>query len=290
MVKGILRKLSILYFETVPFRKGKERFIRYALRKGILNKPFIFRFDRGLKMKLDISDWVNFQIFLKQGYEKPESMVWKELCSRSHTIIDIGANIGYYSLIASRHTSGKIYSFEPVTETQGKFRANIELNKFSNIYPVQKIISDKAGRIRIYFDDATNTGTASLVKESSEKTAFEEVESTTLDQFAADNALGKIDLVKIDVEGSEFLVLRGMEKTLTDSRPFLMVEVLEETLAKFGFGIIDIYNYLDAKGYQAYDISGKLIIKKISTPIEKIGLILFAHKEATLPPSIQIIN
>jgi FkbM family methyltransferase len=254
---------------------------------GLLDTPFAFRFRKGTKIFIDVKDFIQVNIFFHKYYEKPESLVWLEFCNSADVIFDVGANVGYYSLLAASDPLKQVFSFEPVSFTFEKLRRNIALNKFRNVTAVRSVVSNRAEAIKIYFRDSLNMGMSSVVP-SQENTAFEEVQGITLDEFVRQKEIKRVDLVKIDVEGSEVLVLEGMKSVLTHSRPALMMEVTQETLERFGYTVENLYKYLGDLGYQAYDIIGERVISKIHTPKEKIGLLLFVHSDAIIPPAIKM--
>jgi FkbM family methyltransferase len=290
MFKNLFEKLIIKYFELVPFLKGKDKLFRFAKKRSMLGKPFNFRFRPNTRMYIDVSDFIQVNIFFHKCYyyEKFETFLWLELTEKANIIFDIGANVGYYSLLAAGNKKAGIYSFEPITATFEKLEKNKDLNRFRNINCFKKVVSNKPGTIKMFLGDELNRGMSSIVKSETMSNEFEEAEAIVLDEFCSSHSIGKVDLVKIDVEGSEMLVLGGMNKILENSKPFLMIEVLNETLGKFGFSIVDIYRFLDQKGYRPYRITGNKEVQKIHEPEEQMGLVLFVHKEIKLPASIKI--
>jgi FkbM family methyltransferase len=290
MFKRILRKLVIKYFELIPFRKGKDRLFHLAREKSLLNEPFVFRFRRGVRMYIDINDFIQVNVFFHRYYERLETLVWIELSKGAKIIFDIGANVGYYSLVAATNPNARIYSFEPVTPTFKKLEKNRQLNNFLNIQLNQRVVSDTNSKVRIFLGDPLNRGMSSITKSDSLSSEFEDAESVVLDEFCRIHSIETIDLVKIDVEGSEMLVLKGMARILESLHPVLMIEVTNETLQKFGYSIFDVYKFLAEKGYQPYKMIGDRTIQKIHTPEEQLGLILFAHLLTELSPDIIVKN
>jgi FkbM family methyltransferase len=288
MFKKLLRSVIIKYFELIPFSKGKDRLFSLAKKRKIFDEPFVFRFRKRIRMYIDTSDFIQINLFFHRYYEKPETLVWLELSKEMGTILDIGANVGYYSLLAARNSRAKVYSFEPISSTFEKLERNKRLNKFANINPFRYVVSDKLGMVKIYLGDQLNRGMSSMIKGELLSDEFEEVEAIVLDEFCQRHSIDKVDLVKIDVEGSEMLVLGGMNKILDVSRPLIMIEVDKETQAKFGYSIYDIYNILGKKGYKPYRILENKEIQKIHEPEEQMGLVLFVHHGVKLPSSIKI--
>jgi FkbM family methyltransferase len=145
------------------------------------------------------------------------------------TVIDVGANTGYYSLLASRLVgeTGHVHSFEPVPALARALRRNVELNGMKNIAVRSQAISDSVGTASLYVSRASaNSGLSSLVMNDAVNEGSErlEVETVSIDDLV--RQLDKpIDFIKIDVEGAEDLVFRGSEQVLASSpAPTIMFE------------------------------------------------------------------
>lgn len=136
------------------------------------------------------------------------------------TIIDCGANIGYFSILFSKLSpNGKVYAFEP-TSTYDKLLANIAHHNCRNIEPIKMAVGEKSGEIsdeiyRIWGNEPER-----------QKYPF-----TTLDDFVQEKELSKIDLIKIDVDSFDFEVLKGAKHILAKFNPIVIVE-LNHALSK----------------------------------------------------------
>jgi FkbM family methyltransferase len=145
------------------------------------------------------------------------------------TVVDVGANTGYYSLWASRLVGplGRVHAFEPVPDLASALRRNVELNGMCNIAVRPEAVSECSGRAILHVSRAeSNTGLSSLVMYEEIDRASDrlEVETISLDGLASD--LDRpIDFVKIDVEGAEELVFRGSARLLaSESAPAILFE------------------------------------------------------------------
>lgn len=141
-------------------------------------------------------------------YEEYETTLFLNLINRDYTMLDIGANIGWYTLNAARiiGENGKIYAFEPISSNYNLLKKSIEHNGFKNIILEQKAVSDSIGKVKIFLAKY-NIGNHSIVNIEGKRN-FIEVETIRLDTYFEENT--KIDIVKMDVEGSEGKVIRGM--------------------------------------------------------------------------------
>jgi FkbM family methyltransferase len=167
-------------------------------------------------------------------FEKESISLWIELCKRSKTIIDVGANTGIYALTAKAvNEEAEVYAFEPVKRVYEKLVFNCRLNNFQ-IHCEEKAISNRDGNVEIFDVSQEHVYSASLNKEaahlSSDRTAI--VESVTLDSFVSSRKLSNIDLIKIDVETHEPEVLEGFVEHVGSSQPTILIEILSNEVAE----------------------------------------------------------
>jgi FkbM family methyltransferase len=141
---------------------------------------------------------------------------------------DIGANVGFFSLLAARMvgTSGAVCSFEPVTENASMVRKNATLNDFGNIRVVEVAVGSEPGVAEFLLTEWDGGGTLALsAVRTTERVSSRMVPVATLDDLIFDRRLPRPTFVKIDVEGVELDVLKGMSRTLKESMPILLFEV-----------------------------------------------------------------
>lgn len=168
----------------------------------------------GLTLYLDPRDEVITRMILHDGtWEPSETAVLRSLLRRGDTFIDVGANIGWHTLIAAKAVGpeGHVIAFEPAPVSFEILRHNAEVNGCRNAILVPKALSDKPGSVRLHLSD-TNKGHNTILDEPGLKETID-VEAVPLDDYMKDVAR-EVALVKIDVEGAEGLVLEGMRETL----------------------------------------------------------------------------
>jgi len=147
--------------------------------------------------------------------------------------LDVGANIGYYSILFSRLApEGKVYAFEP-TSTFDMLKQNLDFNHASNVVPYKMAVGKSTG---------TKTDKFFRIWEQEAETL--ECPFTTIDQFIEENNITKIDAIKIDVDSYDFEVLQGAINTIRRFNPFIMVEIANKTLQKRGFSTREVYEWL----------------------------------------------
>ncbi|MEE9200225.1 MAG: FkbM family methyltransferase, partial [Candidatus Brocadiales bacterium] len=170
--------------------------------KVVKPKGVILITCQGNKMYVDGKDEGIVPYLLMQGvYDKRLTKLFKKLIKPGMIVVDVGANIGYYTLIVAKLTGndGRVYAFEPEPNNYRLLVKNIEMNGYTNITPIQKALSNKHGKTKL-FADKVNLGQLSFSEDNTVvKAGFVDVETTTLDDFfesvVKDN---KVDLVKID--------------------------------------------------------------------------------------------
>jgi FkbM family methyltransferase len=140
-------------------------------------------------------------------------------------LFDIGANIGFFTLLGARLVgpSGTVVAFEPHPENCKRLRRNVELNRFSNVVIVEQAVSDASGSRLL---DTSNPATASLVDVGPYGAeGLVRVEATSLDDYLEPQPRLGPDIVKIDAEGHEVEIVRGMGATLKRTTPVLICEL-----------------------------------------------------------------
>jgi FkbM family methyltransferase len=153
----------------------------------------------------------------EQIYERRMTEVLQILLKQGDTFIDIGANEGYFSILASSMVlDGKVYCIEPQRRLQPVLRENIRINSARAISVHSIAMSSQEGRVELFLRPSTNTGASSIFRHWKIGRTRETVPVTTLDAFFAKNAIEKARLMKVDVEGAEELVIRGAQRVLKE--------------------------------------------------------------------------
>lgn len=178
----------------------------------------------GFKVFVDPHDQVISRLIKKHGfYDKKGSLIIKNALKKGDVFVDVGAHIGYFSLMAALKIGnrGCVFAFEPAPVNFHLLLRNINLNKFQNITAIRKAVFDKKKKINLYFSK-TNTGDH-RVFDSGDNRNFLKIEAINLDDFF-DKRNERIDFIKIDVQGSEIKVLEGMKKILKKEKLKMFIE------------------------------------------------------------------
>jgi FkbM family methyltransferase len=156
------------------------------------------------------------------SYDAIELKLIAGLLSQDSVVFDIGANIGYYAIFLERHSGCRVVAFEPSPREYQRLEKNIALNHCRRVEAVCLALGDIPRRSNLYLSNA-NTGVNSLILTDKATEAIQ-VQVETLDRFVAEKGIGRIDFLKIDVEGSEHSVLQGGYNTIQKYKPGIFYE------------------------------------------------------------------
>jgi FkbM family methyltransferase len=189
---------------------------------------------------------------LSEGiYEPQETTLIETLLEPGHTIFDIGANIGYFALLASRIAGedGLVCAFEPEPRNYDVLCHNIELNGARNVRASRLALADQQGRSPLHISES-NLGRHSLYQVNVPRQCDQiDVEVYTVDELAAEGLLPPPDFIKIDVEGAELRVLHGGRQVIEDALPTLWIEIWPQGLAESPYSLETSLEWLCSIGY-----------------------------------------
>lgn len=246
-------------------------------------------FPNGVRMNIYRDNKLSFEIV--QGFELEEIDFLQRYIRPGDTFIDIGTNVGLFSLHASKTMghSGRVISFEPSSPTIERLKENIALNDFTNIEVIAKGLSSQPGFLDLVVAgngyDAFNSFAAPAMGTITHK---EKVEVTTMDFFSTQKkiALKDVSLVKVDVEGWELQVLKGGRNFFGDAdAPVLLVEFTETNAQNAGTSCLELGNFLGELGYTlyAYDANNrKLVLEPFGNTYDYKNLIASKNNRSGL--------
>ena len=191
------------------------------------------------------------------AHTRNELAMVKSFISKDDVIFDVGAHIGSYAIPLAKVLSGngKVYAFEPNPSSYYLLKHNIYLNDLhGKVFCQKKAIGEKPGVLKVEFDQlAGNSGSNTIVNKKSD--GFY-IDFDSIDAFVKRNSIGKVDWLKVDVEGREFEVLKGAENTLSTFKPNVYLEICRDQLFKFNSNPENIFDKMSAFGYKMYINSG----------------------------------
>ena len=182
-------------------------------------------------------------------------IVWVSMISRGDTVLDVGANRGHYTEFFAHKVGsrGMVYAFEPVVESVNALR--LRCSGLRNVRVIQAGLSDETARRQIFIP-GNDLQQASLARQASgswsrsQEVRHEDIDLITLDSWAVQQHLERIDFIKLDVEGAEYKVLRGGAATLRRFRPLIYMEVCSDWLQGFGIELNQLIRELSGLGYK----------------------------------------
>lgn len=212
-----------------------------------------------IRMFLNPDDSVITKMVLFWRAFEPKETAWfGRIVKPGDTVVDIGANVGHYTLIGSKLVGekGRVFAFEPDPVSFALLERNVRLNGLTNVVLEQKAVSSEPGSIRLYIA-ADNKGDHRIYQPTGEGRQYVDVEAVTLDDYFAEDSRG-IDFVKIDTQGAEVVILRGMKRILRDSRELHMaVEYWPWGLSDFGFEDDQLLAIVRGAGFRIFDLAGR---------------------------------
>jgi FkbM family methyltransferase len=200
------------------------------------------------------------------GFEEEELNFIKKILKKDDVFVDIGANVGLFSLIASQVVGNKglVIAFEPTLITFNRLLENISLNNLNNIQAINCGLSNESGELNFYISDNGYDAWNSFAPSADNKLQRTiKVNVSTLDKELKDVDKAKIKLVKIDVEGWEKFVLKGGEIFFNNYCPIIMVEFTDENTFNAGYSVHEIYDTMVNYGYEWYTIKNGELIKEL---------------------------
>lgn len=251
-VPGLILWGTRLHWRYFPNLRGKWRMHELSMKvcEDGLARPQA-RFQGSLTVPVDYGDVVQRELFLYGVYEPETTREVERLLKPGQTVLDVGANIGYYTLVFAKAVgeTGRVHAFEPVPRLRKTLEANIAANAFRNVAVERLACWSSCGEAEIFEAPKRNSGKSSLFRQNAEAPQGHKIQTTTIDAYAQAKTLQKVDLIKIDVEGAELDVLEGSWETIARWHPVLIVEVVPRFLETRGSSFKTFLELLDSRGY-----------------------------------------
>ena len=161
------------------------------------------------------------------SYESEKVSLFEKTLKKGNIVFDIGAHIGFYSLLSAELTGkdGKVFSFEPLTTNYEYLKKHIEINNYRNITPLNVAVSDKDDFA--FFSEGESTSTGHLANNGEIK-----VRTIAIDDWINNKKLPIPNVLKIDVEGAEFSVLKGAVNLLKTHHPVVFLSTHSSEIHK----------------------------------------------------------
>ena len=208
----------------------------------------------GYRLFVNPADFNGLQYLVRGISDRdPISHLFVSYLREGDNVLDVGANVGYHTVLASKIVGprGKVFSFEasPMVGVQLKVT---ESNINNNVRVFNLAVSDSLATLTFYTEIGGHTGRSSLLQHVASESQANQVPAIPLDSMLPD--LPNITLVKLDIEGAEMRALRGMRNLLSRDKPGVLLELTEQWLRADGSSADELLAFMQQLGYTAHSI------------------------------------
>lgn len=225
--KIISRTLHVLpfFFTKQLIRFGEKSRFYSVIRKSLNNRTISIISGAGSGLNFNIG--MSNPDYAMGINELPVQNALVKWVKKGDIIYDIGANIGFFTMIAARlvGNSGHVYAFEPIKENVAHINLNIKLNNFENVTVIEKAVSNAKSEGKIHITEHPGGHTLSTVGVPHNTVKTVPVDLIRIDGLIFEKKISPPNVIKIDVEGAELDALYGMRKTIDQYRPIIIYEI-----------------------------------------------------------------
>lgn len=242
----------------LPFAQGvPARVGAFATKIGMLKAEW-YEFQPGLWMRLNARDMIQQTILLEGIWDPALTGFIETSLKPGDVFIDVGAHVGYFTLLAARRVTeaGTVLSIEPNPAALEQLHQNVDRSRLKNVLIAHTACGDSYESVRLYLHTESNSSMASLSAANATGGIEVDVACSTLDDLCAERGVTRAHLIKIDVEGAELSVLRGMDRILREMRPIIVLELESRLLSAFGASTEVILALLAAYDYRVAPLGG----------------------------------
>lgn len=235
------------------------------------------KLPQGFRMWLTPFEHQQQQLLWYGQYDSHITRYLEESLKPGNTFLDIGANIGYYSLVAGTLDPAiRVIAIEPVQSNFEKLKSHLQKNGIDQANAYHLAVGSVPGKVTLFHAGPENEGMSALHPPENHTGTQEQVEMIVLDSWEVTKSLTRIDLVKIDTEGNEIEVLKGMKELIHKYRPRIILECNPETLASFGETPITLLKECEVLGYTILNLTNgsKETISSATAPNFAVDLLL----------------
>jgi len=230
-----------------------RRLIWRVARAGGYDGPVTTDWYFGMRFNHHLSGDMSQCTYVDTRYEPNEMFVMAKLIASGMCVVDVGANAGIFTLMSARLVGdgGTVHAFEPSPRDRERLLVNVAINGLANVHVHAEALGREPGKATLEVAGPEHPGhnTIGGFAYPADSRAYSlEVDVTSLDDFA--RGLTRLDLLKIDVEGSETAVLQGARESLKRFRPIIVVEAYDPSLRQLGTSAAELLQLLRDSGYE----------------------------------------
>ncbi|MFS7875801.1 FkbM family methyltransferase [Streptomyces asiaticus] len=246
------------YVRHAPWSAGKRALVERHLNAALRDRPLhrLARTRFGATFAVDTQDLIQRYLYLF-GVWEPHMTRWlQRRLKPGDVFVDVGANIGYYSLLASRLVGrgGTVVAIEASPTFHQLLRRHVRRNDSTNIRALNAAVSDRDELLTFILASSRNMGANSVVPYDGPAESTFEIAAQPLPDLLTDDEIANARVIKIDVEGAEGSVVRGLLPLLDKLRPDaeLTVEVTPQRMSDLGDSVEDLLTALKDRGFHVY--------------------------------------
>ncbi len=238
------------------------------------------------KVELEFSARGNVSRDLFLGVFEPDVVDFFDCWVRpGMTVMDVGANIGVYSVLAAQRVgpTGAVHSFEPTSQSAQQLRRNLELNGLTWVKVNEVAASDRSSRASLYMYDQNAMNSLTAQMWVGRPTSIVDVDTVSLDDYVLQNAIERVDLIKLDVEGAELRVVNGARKLFaSEPGPVVVCEFADCTAQAFGYKASALRDYLGTFGYEFYrwNLRERRLVEELSIDFKHYANLICLKQDA----------
>lgn len=221
-VRGFLRSLRRVKRVLFPNLELSRIPLLASLANHLIRLSRLDLVDDVQGHKMYVGEKDNLKLSLYGIYEPCETKFFQNEIKRGHIVVDIGANIGYYTLLFAKQVGadGRVFAFEPEAQNFSLLGKNVEMNAYTNVSLVNKAVSHNTGKLRLFVSEDNEA--AHSVSDSHDAKDFAEVDCVRLDDYFT-NFNREVNFVKMDIEGAEYYAVKGMTSLLQSNPNIVLV-------------------------------------------------------------------
>jgi FkbM family methyltransferase len=216
---------------------------------------------KGTYLYLDPMDYYDGLKYFIHGLNKrePISNIATQLLRPGDCMIDVGANVGYFTALAALTVGvhGIVHSFEASPDTYQKLQVLAKNNLYGNIKTHNYAVSDEDGTVEFHCGPTDHTGISSMRNLGTKTSSTVKTSAIRLDSMM--ESIPPVRLIKIDVEGAEIRALQGMKSLIVRDSPYVITEVSDGMLSQLGSSKKELVDYFYNLGYSAYRVQAFIV-------------------------------
>jgi FkbM family methyltransferase len=214
----------------------------------------------GERMSLRNGDPIGLAIQYGEAFEPEVRAAILERCMPGMTVVDVGANIGYYTLLMATRVgpSGRVLAIEPNPSMASEVHQNVQLNQIAQVDILEVALAEYEGEALLYVprQGLESYGALLSVQAVARPERTLPVRVRRLDNVLSDQGVANVGFLKVDVEGAELGAFKGAEKLLTGAnKPIIVFECADSLCGPFGHTCFDVLRYVADRGYRILNIN-----------------------------------